>query len=73
MRRDVLLRIRNDKHLFKYIRENSEWYKIINRDPKKVEDMSNQMKEKYQLRPSDKLEKISTGLDLISLFFDSKE
>lgn len=73
MRYDVLLKIKSDPNALKFLRENSEWYKILNRDPNKYDDMINLMKEKYQLRVSDKLDKLSTGLDLISLFIDSND
>lgn len=70
---ETLLKLRSNPDYIRFIRENSEWYKILNRDPDMFDSMVNAMKEKYQKRPGDKLDKISTGLDLLSLFMDSNE
>ncbi len=57
-----------DKFAIKYLRENSNWYKLLNRDANSVDKMIEQMKEKYGLRFKDKVEKAKTSLDLINAF-----
>lgn len=46
----------------KYLRENSYWYKHLNRDPNLFTKFEEEVKEKYKLRPIDR---ISKTLDLI--------
>lgn len=62
--------IKNNPIVYNYLRENSYLYKELNRNPlflKKVEDMA---RERYKLRMSDRLEKISDNINLISSFMD---
>jgi len=60
-------KIYSDPKLLQYLRENSIWYKNLNRRIS-VDIMTNEMKEKYGLRFKDKVEKIGTGMDLINAF-----
>ena len=43
--------------LHRFLRENSYWYKILNREPDKINDMIKDMKDKYKLNTSDKKNK----------------
>lgn len=63
-------KIKNDPNLYRYLRENSHWYKELNRDPSNISLMEEEMKEKYKLRPTDKINKISEQLKLIRAFMD---
>ena len=36
MRTETLLEIRNNPYYYKYLRDNSSWYKLINRDIKNL-------------------------------------
>lgn len=58
-------KIFNDELLHRYLRENSYWYKILNRDPSKINDMINEMKDKYKLNTSDKLERLGEKLEMV--------
>lgn len=60
-------KIYSDPKLLQYLRDNSIWYKNLNRRIS-VDIMTNEMKEKYGLRFKDKVEKIGTGMDLINAF-----
>lgn len=70
MRLDIQFKIKNDQMLQKYIRENSYWYKILNRNPNMINTMVDQMKEKYKLTTADKINSISEKLDLIKTFMN---
>lgn len=70
MRLDTQFKIKNDPMLQKYIRENSYWYKILNRNPNMISTMVDQMKEKYKLTTADKINNISEKLDLIKTFMN---
>ncbi len=62
-------KIYNDPNLLKYLRENSHWYKLLNRGYP-LEKMIEEMKERYGMRFKDKVEKIGTGFDLINAFMN---
>ncbi len=54
---DIQYNIRNNPNYLKYIRENSHWYKILNRNPEMFKVFIQEVKEKYNLRTTDKIEK----------------
>ncbi len=70
MRLDVQIRLKNDPMLQKYIRENSYWYKNLNRNPESINILVDEMKEKYKLTTADKINNISEKLDLIRTFMN---
>lgn len=69
MRYDVKESIYKDENLLRYLRENSDWYKRLNRN-ESLENMVNEMKERYGLRFRDKVDKIGTGIDIINAFMN---
>ena len=69
MRYDVKESIYKDENLLRYLRENSGWYKRLNRN-ESLENMVNEMKERYGLRFKDKVDKIGTGIDIINAFMN---
>lgn len=69
MRYEIKEKLYSDPNNIKYLRENSLWYKRLSRrEP--IENMINEMKERYGLRFRDKVEKVSTGMDLINAFLN---
>ena len=62
---DIQFKLKNNTFYLKYLREHSEWYKILNRDPLMFKDFEEKAKEYYKLRPTDKIAK---ALDTIELF-----
>lgn len=58
-------KIFNNELLHRYLRENSYWYKILNRNPSLLNQMTQEMKDRYKLNTSDKIEKISERLSLV--------
>ena len=69
MRYDVKESIYKYENLLRYLRENSGWYKRLNRN-ENLENMVNEMKERYGLRLRDKVDKIGTGIDIINAFMN---
>lgn len=51
-----------------YIRTNSYWYKILNRNPNEIDSFIKEVKEKYKLRMSDKINDIVDKIDMINRF-----
>lgn len=70
MRLDILLKIHNDPNLYRYLRENSYWYKYLNRNPSSIKLMEEEMKEKYRLTPADKMSDLADKLNLIKSFME---
>ena len=64
------IRIQNDANLYRYLRENSYWYKALNRDPRNIQVMEEEMKRKYKLTPTDKLNKLNEQISLVRAFMD---
>ena len=64
----VYSEIYKDPNMIRYLRENSYWYKILNRNPESINMMKEEMKVKYGKRFTDKIDKVKTGLSLISAF-----
>lgn len=54
----------------RYLRSNSYWYKILNRNPNMIDEFISEVKEKYKLRTSDKINNVIDKIDMISKFID---
>ena len=61
---DLQFQIRNNPNYQKYLRENSHWYKLLNRDPQNFKVFVEEVKDRYQLRPTHRINKM---LDTISM------
>lgn len=61
---NIQFKIKNNINYQRYIRENSYWYKILNRNPLMFKQFEEEVKTTYHLRTSDK---ISRTLDTIEL------
>lgn len=70
MKYETKIFIYNNPNLLRYLRENSMWYKRLNRG-ESISIMEEEMKAKYGLRLKDKVDKISTGIDLVNAFMDA--
>lgn len=71
MNLETQFKIKNNPMLQKYIRENSYWYKILNRNPEYINKMMDDMKEKYKLRFEDKIDDLNSKMNLIKAFMDA--
>ena len=66
---EIQMRLRENPLYIKFLRENNIWYKLLNRNPNSFDLFIKEMKIKYKLRTSDKIEKISDTLDIVSNLF----
>ena len=62
--------IKTNPLIYNYLREESHWYKELNRDSKYLKVIEEAAKKKYKLTPQDKIEKLSQKIELISTFID---
>lgn len=67
---DIQYRINTSSELKRFLRENSYWYKELNRNPSSFSSLILEMKDKYKLNPSDKINKFINNITLIQNFLD---
>ena len=60
--------IRNNQYIYNFLREESNYYKLLYRDKNNIKKIESLAKEKYKLRKIDKIERISKSIDLINSF-----
>lgn len=61
---DIQFKIKSNKNYIRFLRENSNWYKYLNRDPVNFKHFEEEVKSTYKLRPTDK---ISRALDTFEM------
>lgn len=67
---DTQFKIKNNPNYIRYLHENSYWYKILNRNPFLIDDFIREVKEKYKLRTTDKINDIMDKIDMVSKFIN---
>ena len=65
MNLDIQFKIKNNPMYVQYLHENSEWYKVLKREPSMFKIFEENVRRDYKLRPSDKILK---ALDTIEIF-----
>lgn len=68
---DLQFRIKSDERLKQFLRENSYYYKYLNRSPSYLKDIIEDMKEKYGLKPSDRINKMIDNISLMNSFLEA--
>ena len=68
---DLQFRIKNDEKLKQFLRENSYYYKYLNRSPSYLKNVIEDMKDKYGMRPSDKINKMINNIGLMNSFLEA--
>ena len=62
--------LKENMYLKKFLRENSYYYKNLNREPNFIFKLSKLMKEEYKLTLPDRLDKIKNNINMINTFMD---
>ena len=70
---NIQYKIFNNALLHRFLRENSYWYKLLNRNPLLIDEMERQMKDTYKLNTSDKIERISSRLSMLESILEVLE
>ena len=70
MQLDILMNINSDPKQKQFLRENSYWYKYLNRDSRYYKDFIVDMKQKYKLTTADKINKLSDNISMFRSFLD---
>lgn len=63
-------KINSDINLKRFLRENSYWYKALNRNENVFLEFVNDMKVKYKLTTSDKINKTIDNISMIQSFLE---
>ena len=67
---ETQIKIRNNPYLYRNLRDNSSWYKALNRDPNSIKQMEIEMKNAYKLNLTDKIDNLSQKIDMVRTFID---
>lgn len=70
MTTEVQIKINSDPRLLSFIRENPIWYKRLNRNPDLFRDFTMDMKDKYKIRTSDKINKTLNNINMLKTFLE---
>ena len=70
MKIETYLNINKDPKQIQFLREYSYWYKYLNRSDKYYKDFLNDMKEKYKLTTSDKINKMIDDINMFKSILD---
>ncbi len=65
MKQSLLIQIEKDKML-DYLKQNSQYIKDLNRNPEFYKEFKKIIKEKYNLRLTDKLSNVVNDIELVS-------
>ena len=70
MTKELLTYIRRHEYIYNFLRDDSSHYKYLYNDNRYIEVIKKLAKEKYKLRYTDKLDNISSKLNMISSLID---
>ena len=70
MRLDIQYRIFEDPRQRMFLRENSYWYKYLNRSNTYLKPFISDMKDKYKLKTTDKINKLTNNISMVRTFLD---
>lgn len=70
MQLPILIKINEDPIQKQFLREYSYWYKYLNRDINNYKLFLNDMRSKYKLTTTDKINKIIDDINMFKSFLD---
>ena len=68
---ELQFKIKNNPNYSKYLKENSYWYKYLNRSDSYFKQFEDEVKIAYKLRPTDKISKALDAFDMMQNLFSS--
>jgi len=67
---ELQYKINSDPRLKQFLRENSYWYKYLNRSNTYLKPFISDMKDKYKLKTTDKINKLTNNISMVRAFLD---
>lgn len=61
-------KLKSNPKYIDFLHNNSYWYKKLNRNSKNFIDFENEVKDKMQLRITDKINEVATAIDMLTTF-----
>ena len=68
---DVQFRINSDPRMLMFLKENSYWYKYLNRSDMYFKDFFEDMKDKYELKPTYKINRLLDNINMFGSFLEA--
>lgn len=68
---DTQFRLKANPYYIRYLRENSNWYKLLNRYPEQFKNFEQEVKEAYQLRPTDRIGKALETFEMVQTLINT--
>lgn len=62
----IIKKLLESPEYYNYLKENSEWVKVLKKHPKKYNDFIKFVKEKYKLRVKDKVNNTLNSVNVLS-------
>ena len=62
----IINKLMDNPEYYNYLKENSEWVKVLRRHPEKYKDFIKFVKEKYKLRAQDKINNAVNNMGVLS-------
>lgn len=63
---DIIFKLKSNPNYIEYIRNNSYWYKMLNRNPSLFKKFEEEVKKAYHIRTTDKISNAINTIELIS-------
>ena len=70
MNLNLQYKIKQDPRQLQFLREYSYWYKYLNRSEEYYKDFISDMKDKYKLKPTDRINKMMDDINMFTTFLD---
>ena len=66
MQLELQMKLNQNEKMAKLLKDNSYWYKELNRNPDSYKNFVKEMKEKYRMRATDKVSDAIDNIDIIN-------
>lgn len=71
MELDLYMKLKKNTQMYDILKNNSYWIKQLNRNPEDYKRFEEEMKERYKLRTTDKINEVIDNIDLISAVLET--
>ncbi len=62
---DLQFKIKDNPNYLRYLRENSQWYKLLNRDPASFKVFEEEVRQVYKLTKTDKIMQTLSTIEMM--------
>lgn len=71
MELDLYMKLKKNTQMYDILKNNSYWIKQLNRNSEDYKRFEEEMKERYKLRATDKINEVIDNIDLISAVLET--